>query len=118
MKFLCNSCGYESLKWEGKCSSCGEWGSLQEFKEVEGKEGLVKESAKGFKVADLEKSNAKNIKSRLSSGFEEFDRVLGGGFVRGQVVLLAGEPGVGKSTLLLQTALNISNKNKVVYFSA
>ncbi len=116
MKFLCNSCGYESLKWEGKCSSCGEWGSLQEFKEVVGKEGLVKEAAKGFKITDLEQVQLSE--SRLSSGFEELDRVLGGGFVKGQVVLLAGEPGVGKSTLLLQSALNVSKGKKVIYFSA
>ncbi len=116
MKFLCNSCGYESLKWEGRCSSCGEWGSLHEFKEVVGKEGLVKESAEGFKITDLEKVQLSE--SRLSSGFEELDRVLGGGFVKGQVVLLAGEPGVGKSTLLLQAALNVSKEKKVLYFSA
>lgn len=115
MKFLCNQCGYESLKWEGKCSSCGQWGSLEEFKEVSLKENSVKEVAKGVDIGELGKGLEKKSSSRLSSGFAEFDRVLGGGFVKGQVVLVAGEPGVGKSTLLLQTALNISKKSKVLY---
>ena len=116
MKFLCNKCGYESLKWEGKCSSCGEWGSLEEFKEVSLKGGVVKEVAEGFDIIDLEKKSFRVSESRLSSGFEEFDRVLGGGFVKGQVVLVAGEPGVGKSTLLLQVALNVSKNGDVLYF--
>ncbi len=117
MKFLCNKCGYESLKWEGRCSSCGEWGSLEEFKEVSLQEASVKEIAESIGIKDLAKENLKKDESRLSSGFEEFDRVLGGGFVRGQVVLVAGEPGVGKSTLLLQTALNVSERGKVLYCS-
>ncbi len=117
MKFLCNQCGYESLKWEGKCSSCGQWGSLEEFNEVTPKEGVVKDIAESVSITDLTKSFGKDSKSRLSSGFEELDRVLGGGFVSGQVVLLAGEPGVGKSTLLLQVALNISEVGKVLYVS-
>lgn len=118
MKFLCNECGYESLKWEGKCSSCGEWGSLKEFEEASLKESTVKELAVGVDVLDLNKDPNVRKESRLSSGFEELDRVLGGGFVAGQVVLMAGEPGVGKSTLLLQVALNIVKEGKVIYFSA
>jgi DNA repair protein RadA/Sms len=117
MKFLCNQCGYESLKWEGRCGSCGQWGSLEEFNEISPKEGVVKEIAKGVNVSELKKGFGEKNNSRLSSGFEELDRVLGGGFVSGQVVLLAGEPGVGKSTLLLQAALNISEKGSVLYVS-
>ncbi len=115
MKFLCNQCGYETLKWEGKCSGCGEWGSLEEFNES--KVGAVSEVADSIDVSQMEKSFTTKTRSRLSSGFDEFDRVLGGGFVDGQVVLLAGEPGVGKSTLLLQVALNVSSKGKVLYVS-
>ncbi len=117
MKFLCNQCGYESLKWEGKCSSCGQWGSLEEFNDAPVKDGVVKDVAESISIGDLKKGFSESSKSRLSSGFEELDRVLGGGFVSGQVVLLAGEPGVGKSTLLLQAALNISKVGKVLYVS-
>ncbi len=120
MKFLCGKCGYESLKWEGKCSSCGEWGSLEEFNEPVESKGVIKDIAASVHIDELEKTFSKRkggITSRLSSGFEELDRVLGGGFVKGQVVLLAGEPGVGKSTLLLQVALNVSKQKKVLYVS-
>ena len=117
MKFLCNECGYESLKWEGRCSSCGQWGTLQEFKEYPVQEGKVKDVAESISIKDLKNSKGKDSQSRISSGFEELDRVLGGGFVGGQVVLLAGEPGVGKSTLLLQVASNLSSEGKVLYIS-
>ncbi len=117
MKFLCSQCGYESLKWEGRCSSCGQWGTLERFNEIKPKEGVIEDVAESFDLSDLKKDFEEGNKSRLSSGFEELDRVLGGGFVGGQVVLLAGEPGVGKSTLLLQVALNISAKERVIYVS-
>lgn len=117
MKFLCNDCGYESLKWEGRCSGCGQWGTLEEFKEITSKDSSVKEVGKSVDISNLKKEFSASKEKRLSSGFDEFDRVLGGGFVRGQVVLVAGEPGVGKSTLLLQSALEISKKSKVLYVS-
>ncbi len=117
MKFLCNECGYESLKWEGRCSGCDQWGTLEEFKEISSKDSSVQEVGESIDVASLKKEFSKSREKRLSSGFDEFNRVLGGGFVKGQVVLVAGEPGVGKSTLLLQVALEISNNSKVLYVS-
>ncbi len=120
MKYICSKCGYESIKWEGKCSSCNEWGSLEEICNVTDSDFRNKGKAEIFTVKDIEQNNPseKGTKSkRRSTGFEEFDRVLGGGFVGGQVVLMAGEPGIGKSTILLQTAINVASKNKVVYVS-
>ena len=122
MKYICSKCGYESLRWEGKCSSCNEWGSLEELEDVSksSSKTSTKDAASIVDVSELGKKFVKSKdggKSRLSSGFKEFDRVLGGGFVSGQVVLMAGEPGIGKSTILLQSAMSIAQKQKVVYVS-
>lgn len=99
--YVCQQCGYESPSWYGKCPNCGEWNTLVEtVKETgrreDGKIGRIRE-AKPQKLSDV-----KHIeKNRLKSGYEEFDRVMGGGIVPGSVTLLAGDPGIGKSTLLL-----------------
>ncbi|OGG11447.1 DNA repair protein RadA, partial [Candidatus Gottesmanbacteria bacterium RBG_13_45_10] len=107
--FTCQQCGYESPSWYGKCPSCGEWNSLVEtVKEnptssrIAGLRGArgIGSSQGGAKPQKL--SEVRHIeKNRLKSGFEEFDRVVGGGIVPGSVTLLAGDPGIGKSTLLL-----------------
>lgn len=106
-KYICQQCGYESLRWLGKCPGCDSWNSLVETVIEVAKAG---KTAKAGKVSELVKLT--DIKtsstSRLSTGISEFDRVLGGGIVSGSVVLLAGEPGIGKSTLLLQLAANVS----------
>ncbi len=105
-KFVCNSCGYESVQWYGKCPSCGEWNTLQEFKipaftKVSARQAKFKtEETRPLKLSEIKITSA----GRISSGVGELDRVLGGGFITGEIVLLAGEPGVGKSTLLLQLA--------------
>jgi DNA repair protein RadA/Sms len=103
--FVCQSCGFESPKWLGKCPSCESWASFVEST----KPGLRETSPKRAKpVKHLKDIRSSQVK-RVSTGISEMDRVLGGGFVPGQVVLLAGEPGVGKSTLLLQLASSISS---------
>ena len=120
MKYICSSCGSESVKWAGKCNVCGEWGTLEELYESS--------SSKDEKKNRGEKSNYKSIakyskstdskdisKNRLSTGIGEFDRVLGGGLISGEVVLLSGEPGVGKSTILLQIALKLSSNKRILY---
>lgn len=120
MKYICSSCGSESLKWSGKCNSCNEWGTLEEVsEEVVSSNGKVGSDTKAtyrpiveYRGSSDSKTGSKN---RLSTGYSEFDRVLGGGLISGEVVLLSGEPGVGKSTILLQIALNISSKEKVLY---
>jgi len=99
-QFVCNQCGYESAAWYGKCPNCGSWNTMQEFRESKGKtQHAIRntEKVKPVKLSEIKSSAS----GRISSGIEEFDRVLGGGFVAGEVILLAGEPGVGKSTLLL-----------------
>lgn len=119
MKYICNSCGSEFLRWSGKCSSCGQWGTLEQLPEESdiSQEVTTKAKADYRAITEYDSSadSKKGVTGRLSTGFDEFDRVLGGGMVSGEVVLMSGEPGVGKSTLLLQIALNLSSKKKILY---
>ena len=113
--FFCKSCGNESPKWFGKCSACGEWNTCVEEKEVRSKKQEDKrQKADVTPIPIKEITNAEE--QRIILPFEELNRVLGGGLVLGSLVLVGGEPGIGKSTLLLQTALQIPNK-KVLYIS-
>ena len=116
--FICQQCGYESLKWLGKCPSCNSWNSFTE----EIKEKNVPEKIQVHINSDEMPRKITEIKSgekqRLSTGLNELDRVLGGGLVRGSLTLISGDPGIGKSTLLLQSASNIATKyGKVLYVS-
>ena len=114
--FVCNNCGYDSPKWLGKCPACNEWNTFVEEKVVKNastKELKVKKPGEVKALNTIEKSEIK----RVPSGFEELDRVLGGGFVNGSLTLLGGEPGIGKSTLILQIADKIKGEGKVLYVS-
>src|SRR3989344_489823 len=100
--YVCQQCGYETPSWYGKCPNCGEWNTLVETvkEEVKSQTSKVKSLSQNAKVVKL--SDVRHIeKNRVKSGFGEFDRVMGGGIVPGSVTLLAGDPGIGKSTLLL-----------------
>ncbi|MBP8591592.1 AAA family ATPase, partial [Candidatus Shapirobacteria bacterium] len=111
--FVCQNCGYESLRWLGRCPSCGGWNALVETPKIEpaGK----REKRQLAPMVSLEKVSLEG-KEKKPTGLEELDRVLGGGLVAGGVILLAGEPGIGKSTLLLQVAQKIAGRGgKVVY---
>lgn len=114
--FFCKECGYESAKWVGQCPGCKAWNSFAE-------EPVLKKSSKTAAVKSMhEPELLSNIQieseSRLSSGMEELDRVLGGGIVRGSLVLVGGDPGIGKSTLLLQMCREIvGTTKKVLYIS-
>lgn len=116
-KFVCSECGSESPKWMGKCPECGEWNTLIE--EVEQKEKQLHNKmltvlSKPESLNDI----SLNIEERLSTKIMELDRVLGGGIVKGSLVLVGGDPGIGKSTLLLQISENIGQKGlKVLYVS-
>ena len=116
-QFVCSSCGYESGKWYGRCPNCSAWNSFTEVAVVTNSGTKVKGLDVSTSSAPIEISKIKSAGiSRMSSGFSEFDRVLGGGIVAGSAILLSGDPGIGKSTLLLQIAKNISsNKKKVLY---
>jgi len=99
---ICGNCGYESLKWMGRCPNCGEWNSFTEELVIKsGKKNTNTEIMQPVKITDVTYSDKEE---RLNTGISEFDRVLGGGFVPGSVTLLGGDPGIGKSTLVLQTA--------------
>jgi DNA repair protein RadA/Sms len=115
--FICQNCGYESRKWLGKCPECGEWNSLVEERLVTAKKGR---SGTGFRLREAKAVAYSEIESqdntRISSGVNEFDRVLGGGIVPGTLVLLGGDPGIGKSTLLLQVADKLSGTGKTVLY--
>lgn len=116
--FVCNSCGYESPKWMGKCPACGEWNSFFEEKVVTklSSNSTVKSKAVKSKPVELNKIEGKE-NTRISTGFAELDRVLGGGLVKGSLVLMGGEPGIGKSTLILQICNKIKTTGKVLYVS-
>jgi len=101
-QFVCQQCGYSTPQWFGRCPSCGEWNTLAEMR-ISAKVKSEKLKVKSLETKPLRLAEIKtSTKNRISTGIEEFDRVLGGGLVTGSVVLLAGEPGIGKSTLLLQ----------------
>ncbi|HHV73832.1 DNA repair protein RadA [Thermoanaerobacterium sp. R66] len=114
-KFVCQQCGFESTKWMGKCPNCDEWNSFVE-EVVEDSDKKSRESVLTSKVELLKDIEAKD-EDRIKTGISEFDRVLGGGVVKGSLVLIGGEPGIGKSTMLLQISDVMSNFTKVLYVS-
>ncbi len=113
-RFLCQNCGYVSFKWLGRCPECGKWDSISEEKLKEGvfTRGLSLTSGKPVPIRDIERSSL----SRYLSGIDEFDRILGGGVVPGSLILVGGEPGIGKSTLLLEIANRLSCPESVVLY--
>ena len=114
-KWTCQNCGYETPKYIGKCPDCGSWGTLVEEVEVkptEHKQSVVIDDSPICLINEIEITES----IKTTSGFEEFDRVLGGGLVQGSLILLAGDPGIGKSTLILQTAGNICSQGKKLLY--
>lgn len=108
--YVCGECGYESAKWLGHCPACSSWNTMVEF-------NAVKTAGSDYSHVSaqlLDDITGVGIK-RVTTGIGELDRVLGGGVVPGSVVLLGGDPGIGKSTLLMQTASNLTNAGKVLY---
>ncbi len=114
-KYVCQNCGYETSQYFGRCMNCKEWNSIiEEKKSAFTKKIIIKQSKKSKVFNEIKLQEIPRIKS----GFDEFDRVLGGGFVHGSIILLGGEPGIGKSTLVLQTAGKISLSYDVLYVTA
>jgi Predicted ATP-dependent serine protease len=134
IKYVCGECGYESTQFLGRCPGCNTWNSLKEEKEQTTVTALQRlgltDIGIGSQASEADDSSGQprasfllsqisdQTSSRMPSGFEELDRVLGGGIVPGSLVLIGGEPGIGKSTLLLQVANQLSNRCRVLYVSA
>ncbi|WP_088044583.1 DNA repair protein RadA [Bacillus sp. EAC] len=120
-KFVCQSCGYESVKWIGKCPACNEWNTMVEFVEQPASSRRLTfntdssvEGSKPISIMEVEIGS----ETRIETSFEEFNRVLGGGIVLGSLVLIGGDPGIGKSTMLLQVSSQLAKKDhKVLYVS-
>ena len=113
--FVCQNCGMQSPKWLGKCTSCGTWNSFQE-EVIDSSVGkstatVVSSATKPMMLSEIKTDNV----TRIKTGIHELDQVVGGGIVPGSVILLGGEPGIGKSTLLLQVAVRL--QKKVLYVS-
>lgn len=117
-RFVCQQCGASFSKWTGKCESCGAWNSLLESAaEVEGKSVVSRSAGKMLKAEKIADIKIDNIANRISTGIADLDMTLGGGLMSGGVVLVAGQPGIGKSTLLLQVAAAVATCNDVLYIS-
>ena len=114
--YFCQECGYESAKWQGQCPGCRSWNTFVEEKLVvgAGKHSVKKEAAAPTSILDVTTSED----ARIGTGMQELDRVLGGGIVKGSLTLVGGDPGIGKSTLLLQVCRNLTTaEHKVLYAS-
>lgn len=114
--FVCSECGYETPKWYGKCPNCGEWNTLNEEAPAPKMNGR---SAKSVPVSNAMKLNeiSSDVEKRIKTGIGEFDRVLGGGIVLGSLVLISGDPGIGKSTILLQICEYLGKSQRILYVS-
>lgn len=113
--YICSDCGYESAKWYGCCPGCGEWNTMNE--EILSQSTSARASS--IRAASAQKLNEiqNDVSVRYSTGMNELDRVLGGGIVKGSLVLLSGDPGIGKSTLLLQICKTLNDKLNILYIS-
>ncbi|MDY7026484.1 MAG: ATPase domain-containing protein, partial [Pseudomonadota bacterium] len=123
--YVCTECGEDFTKWLGQCSNCGQWNTLQEFKPHAGSKARSSKTSSVSRSSSSYAGTASSVKKikdidlaeqpRISSGFSEFDRVLGGGIVSGSVVLLGGHPGAGKSTILLQVMNHLAQTQECLY---
>ncbi len=120
--YVCRECGYESPKWNGKCPNCGSWNTLEETEVIPKTKATIGVSKSGGmdlseKIVSLADADTSINEVRYKTGLAELDRVLGGGLVKGSLVLLGGEPGIGKSTLLLQICEFLGDGHTILYVS-
>src|SRR5262249_44398823 len=116
--YTCQACGYQTAKWLGKCPDCGAWSSLLEESEAKPDDKRPPWGAStGASKPVLLKDVSSEVEARRRTGIAEFDRVLGGGVVGGSLVLLGGDPGIGKSTLLLAALNRLAKEGPVLYVS-
>lgn len=118
--YICNQCGYETSKWNGKCPNCGEWNTFEECqatvrKASGGRSNTVRDISDS--IVKIGSVDASYNEVRYKTGMKELDRVLGGGLVKGSLVLLGGEPGIGKSTILLQICEHLGEDYTILYVS-
>ena len=114
--YICNQCGYESVKWYGCCPGCSEWNTMEEEFRSAQQQKSVKSANKTIFAQTINEINADD-EIRFKTGMAELDRVLGGGIVKGSLVLLSGDPGIGKSTILLQICEYLGKNIKILYIS-
>ena len=115
--YICNQCGYESAKWVGKCPSCNAWNTMEEDVVLPQK-SIAASPLRASKAAAVPLSQISYTdEARIVIGISELDRVLGGGIVKGSVILLSGDPGIGKSTILLQVCNALQKSLKILYVS-
>ena len=116
--YICQECGASFPTWSGKCSACGQWNTLVEEKISKKKQKQTfQKQGNSAKPLPISKIKREDTLERISTGIKSLDEALGGGIVKGQVLLISGEPGIGKSTLLLQVSNNISKNKKVLYIT-
>lgn len=115
--YVCSECGYESPKWFGKCPGCGEWNTMDEQLPSAASVGRSNVGISAVNQIMALNDITENVEKRINTGNNEFDRVLGGGIVIGSLVLISGDPGIGKSTILLQICQHLGEKRRVLYVS-
>ena len=118
--YVCKECGNTQSKWSGKCKECGSWDSLEEELSVPTQPAFTKgisvvQSSEAELISEIDIDNQDEV--RISTGISEFDRTLGGGLVKGSVILISGEPGIGKSTILLQICKSLPSDKRILYVS-
>ncbi len=120
-EFVCTECGYKSAKWYGKCPGCESWNTMEENDVAQPEKASAKKRTAPVKKSQIASAKLNDINIpetiRIKTGINEFDRVLGGGIVQGSVVLLSGEPGIGKSTMLLQVCAALGRSERLLYVS-
>lgn len=114
--YICNECGHESAKWYGCCPSCGEWNTMEEEIRTAMQQKASKSSVKSVSAQRIDEIDVDD-EIRFKTGMQELDRVLGGGIVKGSLVLLSGDPGIGKSTILLQICEYLGKNLRILYVS-
>ncbi|MBQ4165676.1 MAG: AAA family ATPase, partial [Oscillospiraceae bacterium] len=114
--FICRECGQEYPKWNGRCASCGSWNSIEEATPAEVLVGKTAAPVGEFKYSRIGEISYED-ETRYGTGISELDRVLGGGLVKGSLVLIGGDPGIGKSTLLLQLCGFMGQEHTILYVS-
>lgn len=118
LQFICQTCGASYPKWSGRCENCGEWNTLIEQEAVaKGASAVAKSAGKVLAPQTMQSIDVKESTKRITTGFSDLDTVLGGGILPGGVMLLAGQPGIGKSTLLMQVAAHVASNAPVLYAS-